>query len=155
MKNKSFLAVIIILRILLVISVIFFVIINVAGAALGIINSAGKGENWPEYFLNYGYMLILAAFLLTAGAVLCLLRFSRISAALAVSGTGVVLFIMEKITAYADEAGFYSTLRDMPASSVYRQALMPAIAVCILILVLSSIQYFSFTAKARGRKKSD
>ncbi|MDD6270327.1 MAG: hypothetical protein PUA84_09780 [Oscillospiraceae bacterium] len=155
MKNKSNFAVIIILRILLVISVIFFVIINIVGAAFGIINSAGKGENWPLYFQNYGYMLILAAVILTAGAVLCLLKFSRISSVLAVSGTVVVLFIMEKISAYADEAGFYSALRDMPASSVYRQAFMPVIAVCILILALSLIQYFLFSAKDRGGKKSD
>lgn len=142
----------IILRIALILATIFFVFSNII-AALGLISSAKAGENWPLYFADYGYILIAGAVILAAGTVLCLARKSCISILFSAAGTATVIVIMQLIANYADEAGFYSTIRSMPASAVYQQAMLPTIIVPVLLIALALMQFFSMEQTEKRRRK--
>lgn len=151
-RDEKLKAVRIILRIALILATVFFVFSNII-AALGLISSAKAGENWPLYFADYGYMLIAGAAVLAIGTVLCLAGKSRISILFSVGGTAAVIVIMQLIANYADEAGFYSTIRGMPASAVYQQAMLPTIIVPVLLIALALMQFFSMEQTEKRRRK--
>lgn len=155
-RDKKLSAVRIALRIALAATTIFYVFVNVM-VALGLITSAKDGENWPLYFADYGYILIAGAGLLAVGTVLCFLKFSRISIIFSAAGTVTVIVIMNYIMSYADDSGFYSTIREMPASAVYQQAMLPTVIVTVLLIALSLMQYFSMeqVQKRRRRKQEE
>lgn len=142
----------IVLRIALILTTIFFVFSNII-AALGLISSAKAGENWPLYFADYGYILIAGAVLLAVGTVLCLLNFSRIAIPFSAAGTVTAIVIMQFISDYADEAGFYSTIRNMPASAVYQQALLPTMIVTVILIALALMQFFSMDEVQKRRRR--
>ena len=146
----------IVLRIALVLATVIFVFSDIA-AALGIIASAKAGENWPLYFADYGYILIAGAVMLAAGTVLCLCRCSRIAVLISSAGTVTAIVIMQLIANYADEAGFFSDIRNMPASAVYQQAILPTVIVTVLLIALSLMQFFSMdeVEKRKRRKQAE
>ncbi len=152
-REKKIRIVRIVLRIALVISCLYFVLFCDVMAALGWISNARSGENWPIHFVTYGQMMIFAVVLITAGVILCLCRCNRIAMLLAVPGTVLSLVLMELVAGYADEAGFYSTLRDMTAGAVYRDAILPTAFVCILLIALALMQYFSMDSVQKRREK--
>ena len=122
-------------------------------AALGWISSAQAGENWPIHFVDYGYIMLFAAAVITVGVVLCLLGWNRISMCLGVTGTVICFIVTQIVVNYANDAGFYSTLRGMPAGAVYQGAVFPTAIVCVLLIALALMQFFSMESVQKRREK--
>ncbi|MBQ8725224.1 MAG: hypothetical protein IJY74_06110 [Oscillospiraceae bacterium] len=152
-KDKKLKAVRLVLRIALIAATIYFVLFCDVIAALGWISSAQDGENWPLHFVNYGYGMIFAAAVITAGTILCLCGLNRIAIAFSVTGTAIALVIMQLVVNYANDAGFYSTIRDMPAGTVYQNAIFPTAIVCVILIALALMQFFSMESTLKRREK--
>lgn len=151
-KDRKMKIVRILLRAVLLLVTFYSVFCN-AMASMGWISSAQAGENWPIHFVDYGYILLFATGVLAAAVILCLFGLSRTSMCLAVPSTIVCFIVTQIVVNYANEAGFYSTLRDMPAGSVYQDAVFPTAIVCILLIILSLMQYFSMESVQKRREK--
>lgn len=143
----------IVLRIVLIISTLWFCVFCDSMAALGWITAARAGESWGLQFVDYGYIMLFAVVLMTVATVLCLCKINRISMVMSWSGCILAFAMMSKAVSYANDAGFYSTIRDMPASSVYQQAIMPTAVVSVILTALALMQYFSFDAAEKRRKR--
>ena len=152
-KDRKLKTVRLILRIALIAATIYFLLFWDVMAALGWIASAQDGENWPMYFVNYGYGMIFAAAVITAGTVFCLCGLNRIAIAFSVTGTAIALVIMQLVVNYANDAGFYSTIRDMPAGTVYQNAIFPTAIVCVILIALALMQFFSMESTLKRREK--
>ncbi len=143
----------IILRIALVITTVYFVLFCDVMAALGWISNARDGENWPIHFVTYGQVMLFAVVLVTAGVIFCLFGCNRIAMGTAIPGTVIALVIMQLVVNYANEAGFYSTLRNMSAGAVYQEAILPTAVVCIILIALALMQFFSMDSIQKRREK--
>ncbi len=152
-KDRKLRGVRIVLRIALIISTLWFCVFCDSMAALGWITAAREGENWGLQFVDYGYIMLFAVALMTVATVLCLFKVNRTSMVLSWSGCILAFSMMSKAVSYANEAGFYSTIRDMPASAVYQQAIMPTALVSVILTALALMQYFSFEAAEKRRKR--
>ncbi len=152
-RDNKLKAVRIILRIALILSTLYFAVFCDVMAALGWISGARAGENWSLEFVDYGYIMIFAVILIVTGTVLCLAKLSRTSAVFSWCGTALAIVMMQKAVTYADNAGFYSDIRNMPASAVYQQAILPTIIVSVILTALALMQYFSMEAVQKRRDK--
>ncbi|MBQ8514188.1 MAG: hypothetical protein IJ496_02205 [Ruminococcus sp.] len=152
-RDRKLKAVRILLRVALVLSVLYCVWFCDVMAALGWIDMARAGENWPIHFVTYGYGMIFAAVLITAGAVLCLFGINWAAIGCGTAGTAICLIVMQLVVNYANEAGFYSTIQNKPAGAVYQDAIMPTILVCILLIALALMQFFSMDSVLKRREK--
>lgn len=152
-RDRKLKAVRILLRIALVLSALYCVWFCDVLAALGWIDMARAGENWPIHFVTYGYVMIFAAVLITAGVVMCLFRVNWTAIGLGVSGTAICLIVMQLVVNYANEAGFYSTIQNKSAGAVYQDAILPTIIVCILLIALALMQFFSMDSVLKRREK--
>lgn len=142
-----------ILRVALIVTTLYFVWFCDGMAALGWISNARAGENWPLYFVTYGRVMLFAMVLITAGSIFCLLGFNWLSMGLAVPGTVIALIVMQLVVNYANEAGFYSTIRNMPAGAVYQDAIFPTAIVCVILIALALMQFFSMKSVQKRRAK--
>lgn len=140
----------------LIVLTVIYVWIFAVSSALGWMQNAQAGENWPAYFYGYGQMMLFAAVLLTAGAVLCLLKKNWASIGVATAGILPAMTILQKVVLYAEDAGFFSELMQKPVYALYRDRLLPLLAMYGVLVVLALLQHWSPEAiSARAEKKAE
>ncbi len=145
----------IVLRVLICIFVVGIVWFECIGCGWGVLDNARSGTNWPENFAVYGQMLLFTAFLLTVSAVLVLIHrknwINWLAVGLATIGIVLCIVATVRISAYAEENGFYSKLLDISAASLYRLELYPAIFPYLCIVLLGLFQFFGTDAQELRR----
>lgn len=117
--------------------------------AMTVLSGAGLIHNRESYgssLARTGLFMVIAAALMTAGAVLCLFRRRLpgiLSIAASLSGFVLCMAMLKKLTDHADAKGWTDKYTLMPVSDMYRSRILPCIIPVAMALFIAALQLFS------------
>lgn len=123
--------------------------------AMTALSGAGLIHNRGSYgssLARTGLFMIIAAALMTAGAVLCLFRRKLpdiLSVAASVSGLVLCMAMLKKLTEHADAKGWTDKYTLLPVSDMYRSRVLPCIIPVIMAVTIAAIQLCSYGQRKR------
>lgn len=138
--------------IMLALSAVFSLCMPALSGAGLIYNKASYGAELERV----GIFLIAAAVMMTAGAVLCLIRKNLtniISIILTSGGFALCMTMLHKLTEHADKSGWSDKYTMTPISDMYRSRVMPCIAPAALALVIAVVQLMSYELSEQRRER--
>jgi len=144
-KQKPYMTVLkIILIVLTLIYPLFMTILTGAGI---VYNRSSYGST----ITGHGISLIVSGIIISAAAFLCIFRKSFLNLIAPITsliGSGVCMRALFKLISHADSAGWYGNGKysAVPVSDMYKERVLPVLAVTLLTVVISAIQYFSYDA---------
>ncbi|MBR6968261.1 MAG: hypothetical protein IKH78_06965 [Ruminococcus sp.] len=123
--------------------------------AMTVLSGAGLIHNRESYgsaLARTGLFMIIAAALMTTGAVLCLFRRDLtgiLSIAASVSGLVLCMAMLKKLTGHADAKGWTDKYTLQPVSDMYRSRVLPCIIPVIMAVAIAAIQLCSYEQRKR------
>ena len=103
-----------------------------------------------------GIFFVVSAALMTAGAVLCLVRRDLpdiLSVVSSLSGLALCMAMLKKLTDHADHSGWTDKYTLLPISDMYTSRIMPCIIPVLLCIVIAAVQLCSYEQKERRHRK--
>lgn len=120
-----------------------------SGAGL-ILNRSSYGAELEKT----GFFLIASAFLMTAGAILCLFRKNLpdiASIALSLCGFALCMVMLHRLVSHADRSGWTDKYTLQPVSDMYRARIMPCIIPVALSVIIATVQLCSHELSQQRR----
>lgn len=143
-----------IFRVLLIIAALCFTFLNL-GQGQGWISNATAGENWPERYITFGWLMIWGTIFLLAGTVLCLLKRDILAMILGTLGAASCVIMTALFASYADESSFYSDILDTEVSTMYYLEAIPTLVAWLSLMVVALLHFTSEEAVQKRRKKKE
>lgn len=140
------------LKILLIAATAVFVLCFDLLSGIGWISTYGS---YDSAYTAMGVVMLVSVGLMTASAVLCMLKFNITAVVTEIIGFSLAMFSLVKMMGYADELGWSSELTMQPASDIFRNRVLPTIAPFVLLLATAVLQYFSYDARVKRRIKKE